>query len=633
MGAYLSTPNTKKSSLDLSDNTRYACAVSSMQGWRMNMEDAFTCTPDLEENTGLFAVYDGHGGADVAIYCACHLAEVLKEKEEYKSGNYEEALRKTFMDIDKILIHPKTASELKFLSKRDPSDPPPTAEDLRKHEEEENEANEEAKLLCEEATMDIVDVLKRYGAALNADEDEEVPPPPVDDGCASSASAKKPTVEKSTETSNSSKEKEISKSNDDDKKPVASESSEPAKEKESEISDKKPEAAKTDNESSTSSSTKSEEKNGKEETASSAASTVTKTESKPKFKKVKLKPQKKAPVEDESDDEDYTGFESDEAIEGSDDDDESDIDSDEIDSDDEEIVMDNGEEEDIPADEMGSMTDIPGCDSGTTAVVALLRGKDLYVANAGDSRAIICRKGGITEDMSFDHKPEDEKELNRITKAGGRVNAQGRVNGGLNLSRAIGDHFYKKNKDLSLEEQMITAMPDIKKVTLQDGDEFMVLACDGIWNVMSSEEVVKFVRDRLNGQVEQNDAKTNGACGENGENGNKKSEKQDKLSQICEEMFDHCMAPDTMGDGTGCDNMTCIIVQFNKDWLKQEEASPVTAVEALEKKVIVGGAGGELASCNGDSPAGGKRPRQDEESVVNSDESDSKRTKAAVAAV
>lgn len=93
------------------------------------------------------------------------------------------------------------------------------------------------------------------------------------------------------------------------------------------------------------------------------------------------------------------------------------------------------------------------------------------------------------------------------------------------------------------------------------------------------------------------------------------------------------MAPDTMGDGTGCDNMTCIIVQFNKDWLKQEEASPVTAVEALKKKVIVGGAGGELASCNGDSPAGGKRPRQDEESVVNSDESDSKRTKAAVAAV
>lgn len=56
---------------------------------------------------------------------------------------------------------------------------------------------------------------------------------------------------------------------------------------------------------------------------------------------------------------------------------------------------------------------------------------------------------------------------------------------------------------------------------------------------MSSEEVVKFVRDRLNGQVEQNDAKTNGACGENGENGNKKSEKQDKLSQICEEVSIH----------------------------------------------------------------------------------------------
>lgn len=84
----------------------------------------------------------------------------------------------------------------------------------------------------------------------------------------------------------------------------------------------------------------------------------------------------------------------------------------------------------------------PGSSSGCTAVVALLRGNELYVANAGDSRCVICRDGKAM-DMSFDHKPEDTEELERIRKAGGKVTMDGRVNGGLNLSRAIGDHAYK----------------------------------------------------------------------------------------------------------------------------------------------------------------------------------------------
>ena len=69
--------------------------------------------------------------------------------------------------------------------------------------------------------------------------------------------------------------------------------------------------------------------------------------------------------------------------------------------------------------------------------------------------------------------------------------------GGLNLSRAIGDHAYKKTTSLSAEEQAITALPDIRTLSLEDQDEFMVIACDGIWNFMSSQEVVDFVRIRL----------------------------------------------------------------------------------------------------------------------------------------
>lgn len=71
-------------------------------------------------------------------------------------------------------------------------------------------------------------------------------------------------------------------------------------------------------------------------------------------------------------------------------------------------------------------------------MVALIRGKQLIVANAGDSRCVVS-EGGKALDMSYDHKPEDEVELARIKNAGGKVTMDGRVNGGLNLSRAIGE--------------------------------------------------------------------------------------------------------------------------------------------------------------------------------------------------
>jgi len=72
--------------------------------------------------------------------------------------------------------------------------------------------------------------------------------------------------------------------------------------------------------------------------------------------------------------------------------------------------------------------------------MALLVNNKLYVANAGDSRCV-ASVGGKAHDMSKDHKPEDEPELTRINKAGGRVSSDGRVNGGLNLSRALGNNF------------------------------------------------------------------------------------------------------------------------------------------------------------------------------------------------
>ena len=123
--------------------------------------------------------------------------------------------------------------------------------------------------------------------------------------------------------------------------------------------------------------------------------------------------------------------------------------------------------------------------AGCTAVVGLIIGKMLYVANVGDSRCVLSRKGR-SEELSEDHKPNSPDEMKRVIKAGGFV-GNGRINGTLNLSRAIGDLEFKQNKDLKPEDQMVTAKPDIRRIELCEDDEFVILACDGIWDCMTSQ--------------------------------------------------------------------------------------------------------------------------------------------------
>jgi len=87
--------------------------------------------------------------------------------------------------------------------------------------------------------------------------------------------------------------------------------------------------------------------------------------------------------------------------------------------------------------------------AGCTANVILLVGKTLYCANAGDARSVLWSKNDAIA-LSKDHKPDDYNEKDRITKAGGTV-MMGRVNGNLNLSRALGDFEYKANNKLKPE--------------------------------------------------------------------------------------------------------------------------------------------------------------------------------------
>ena len=129
---------------------------------------------------------------------------------------------------------------------------------------------------------------------------------------------------------------------------------------------------------------------------------------------------------------------------------------------------------------------------GCTATVVLMFENEIYCSNAGDSRAVLA-VNGTAKDLSEDHKPALEGERKRIHAAGSTITPEGRVDGNLNLSRSIGDLRYKKNKNLKPEEHPVTAFPDVMRVERAPDQDFIVIACDGIWETKTSQEVVDYV--------------------------------------------------------------------------------------------------------------------------------------------
>ncbi|KRT81153.1 hypothetical protein AMK59_5493 [Oryctes borbonicus] len=132
--------------------------------------------------------------------------------------------------------------------------------------------------------------------------------------------------------------------------------------------------------------------------------------------------------------------------------------------------------------------------AGTTALVAVLEGTRLVVANVGDSRGVMCDGKGNAIPLSFDHKPQQMRERKRIKEAGGFVTFNGvwRVAGILATSRAMGDYPLKDKK-------LVIADPDILSFDLSyHKPMFVVLASDGLWDTFSNEEAVAFIKERLN---------------------------------------------------------------------------------------------------------------------------------------
>ncbi|KAI1777641.1 PP2C-domain-containing protein [Hypoxylon cercidicola] len=176
----------------------------------------------------------------------------------------------------------------------------------------------------------------------------------------------------------------------------------------------------------------------------------------------------------------------------------------------------------------------PENDSGNNAIPesahaklkgAAMRQRVLYTANVGDARIILCR-GGKALRLSYDHKGSDENEGKRIANAGGLI-LNNRVNGVLAVTRALGDTYMK---------DLVTGHPYTTETVIQpEQDEFIIIACDGLWDVCNDQDAVDLVRDE-----------------------------QDPVA-ASKKLVDHALAR------FSTDNLSCMIVRFDKAALVEQQ--------------------------------------------------------------
>lgn len=180
---------------------------------------------------------------------------------------------------------------------------------------------------------------------------------------------------------------------------------------------------------------------------------------------------------------------------------------------------------------------------GSTAAVCLIKDRKLYIAWCGDSRIVLCRRvekdgaqGCYADQLTEDHYPSLPSEKKRIEALGGSIK-DGRVNGNMCLTRTFGNFAYKNRSDLSQDNQLVTARPDTKCVDLTADCEFLILGSDGLFDRMDAQDVVEFVRPKV--------------------------DKGQRLDQVCVDLIEEVL-PKAIADtdGLGCDNMTCIIIDL-----------------------------------------------------------------------
>ncbi|GMG17886.1 unnamed protein product [Phytophthora fragariaefolia] len=186
--------------------------------------------------------------------------------------------------------------------------------------------------------------------------------------------------------------------------------------------------------------------------------------------------------------------------------------------------------------------------SGSTAVSVVVRGNTALVSSVGDSQVVLSTNGRA-KDMCIAHTPDLSSERDRILAAKGQI-SKGRIYGMLGVSRAFGDIDFKTARGefkSRFNGDLVSATPDVVAHEIKSQDEFMVLGCDGLYDVMEPQDVVNFVRAKL------------GLHGD--------------VQHATEELVSHAIA---LGS---TDNVSAIIVCFNQD---EQEVLPVTPIEAAQ---------------------------------------------------
>ncbi len=189
--------------------------------------------------------------------------------------------------------------------------------------------------------------------------------------------------------------------------------------------------------------------------------------------------------------------------------------------------------------------------SGCTSVTCMVTPTHIICANAGDSRCVFGRNSISTIAMSDDHKPYNEGEKRRIENAGGSVQFK-RVDGDLAVSRALGDFQYKRKDQIPIE-QKVSCVPDIRVELRTAEDDILLLACDGLWDVMSNEDATAKIREIY-------------ASGE------------DSAMLIAEEMLDCAL------DKGSRDNISAIVVKFQGAKIGPKSSGGVTGIREARLK-------------------------------------------------
>ncbi|RUP06343.1 phosphatase 2C-like domain-containing protein [Jimgerdemannia flammicorona] len=131
-------------------------------------------------------------------------------------------------------------------------------------------------------------------------------------------------------------------------------------------------------------------------------------------------------------------------------------------------------------------------DAGVTngQAAAVKQKRVLYTANVGDARAVLCRNGQAVR-LTYDHKGSDAQEAKRIMDLGGFV-MNNRVNGVLAVTRSLGDSTMK---------EFVVGNPYTTETVLVDSDPFLILACDGLWDVCDDQDAVDLIKDMEDPQL------------------------------------------------------------------------------------------------------------------------------------